>query len=73
MSRSNPGLQADAAVKAQLALADLERGKEYPDLVIIAGAVFARANRFPRPLGDAGRAGLDPSVAGLRFSGVMTK
>jgi outer membrane protein TolC len=35
----------ESAVKAKLALADLERRKEYPDLVIIAGAVFARAGR----------------------------
>jgi len=29
----------ESAVKAKLALADLERRKEYPDLVIVAGAV----------------------------------
>jgi outer membrane protein TolC len=39
----------ESAVKAKLALADLERRKEYPDLVIIAGAVFARAQDVDNP------------------------
>jgi outer membrane protein TolC len=39
----------ESAVKAKLALADLERRKEYPDLVIIAGAVFARAQEVDNP------------------------
>lgn len=39
----------ESAVKAKQALADLERRKEYPDLVIIAGAVFARAQDVDNP------------------------
>ena len=37
------------AVKAKHALADLERRKEYPDLIIIGGAVFARAQGVDSP------------------------
>jgi outer membrane protein TolC len=39
----------ESAVKAKLALADLERRKEYPDLVLILGAVFARAQEVDNP------------------------
>jgi outer membrane protein TolC len=39
----------ESAVRAKLALADLERRKEYPDLVIIAGAVFAKAQDVDNP------------------------
>ncbi len=37
------------AVKAKHALADLERRKEYPDLILIGGAVFARAQGVDNP------------------------
>ncbi len=37
------------AVKAKYALADLERRKEYPDLVLIATGVFARAQTVDDP------------------------
>src|SRR4029077_537947 len=39
----------ESAVKAKRALADLERRKEYPDLVLILGAVFARAQEVDNP------------------------
>ncbi|HXJ19153.1 MAG TPA: TolC family protein [Polyangia bacterium] len=38
-----------AGVKAKQALADLERRKEYPDLIIVAGAVIARAQTVDNP------------------------
>jgi outer membrane protein TolC len=37
------------AVKAKKALADLERRKEYPDLILIGGAVIARAQTVDNP------------------------
>jgi len=37
------------AVKAKHALADLERRKQYPDLILIGGAVFARAQGVDNP------------------------
>ena len=37
------------AVKAKSALADLERRKEYPDLVLIATGVFAYAQTVDDP------------------------
>ncbi|HEX3905401.1 MAG TPA: TolC family protein [Polyangia bacterium] len=37
------------AVKAKHALADLERRKEYPDLIIIGGAVYASAQGVDNP------------------------
>ena len=39
----------DYAVKAKSALADLERRKEYPDLVLIGTAAFARAQTVDDP------------------------
>jgi outer membrane protein TolC len=39
----------DYAVKAKSALADLERRKEYPDLVLIGTAAFARAQEVDDP------------------------
>ena len=39
----------ESAVKAKQALADLERRKEYPDLILIGGAVFARAQTVDNP------------------------
>ncbi len=38
-----------SAVRAKNALADLERRKEYPDLIIVAGAVIARAQTVDNP------------------------
>ena len=38
-----------SAVKAKQALADLERRKAYPDLILIGGAVFARAQGVDNP------------------------
>ncbi len=38
-----------SAVKAKQALADLERRKNYPDLILIGGAVFARAQGVDNP------------------------
>ncbi len=38
-----------SAVKAKQALADLERRKSYPDLILIGGAVFARAQGVDNP------------------------
>jgi outer membrane protein, multidrug efflux system len=38
-----------SAVKAKQALADLERRKEYPDLILVGGAVFARAQTVDNP------------------------
>jgi outer membrane protein, multidrug efflux system len=38
-----------AGVRAKNALADLERRKEYPDLIIVAGAVLARAQTVDNP------------------------
>lgn len=38
-----------SAVRAKQALADLERRKEYPDLILIGGAVFAKAQSVDNP------------------------
>jgi outer membrane protein TolC len=39
----------DAGIRAKQALADLERRKEYPDLILIGGAVFAFAQGVDNP------------------------
>jgi outer membrane protein TolC len=39
----------EAGIKAKQALADLERRKEYPDLILIGGAVFAFAQGVDNP------------------------